>query len=155
MDVIQIFQPYVEELVEQGYPIWYAAADRGLCSYTTLYARASVLAARHDEMTALVRAIHRTQTWVATAEAAELAEAMAPYFPEVPAARRRAICARYQALRIWGRTPVLPREGYDRLLQSMQSAGFVNPGTPYEQAVDNSFAQAAVAALSGKESDQE
>jgi len=32
------------------------------------------------------------------------------------------------------------------LLAGMVSGGFVNPGTPFEQAVDNSFAEAAVAA---------
>ena len=53
---------------------------------------------------------------------------------------------RYQTLGIWGHDPILPRSGYDRLLASMVSAGFVTPGTPYETAVDNSLAAAAVQA---------
>jgi hypothetical protein len=52
--------------------------------------------------------------------------------------------SRYQALGIWGRAPILPRDGYERLKDSMVSGGFVN-GTDYEVAVDNSLAEAAVA----------
>ena len=140
VDVVQLFQPYVEELVEQGCHIWYAAADRGLCSYTTFYARQTVMQAKRPEFVRMVRGLARTLTWVHEASAAEVAEAEAPFFPAIPMARLTAICARYKALGIWGKTPVLPREGYQRLLESMVSAGFVRPGTPYEVAVDNSLA---------------
>ncbi len=147
VDVVQLFQPYVEELVEQGCHIWYAAADRGLCSYTTFYARQGVMQAKRPEFLAMVRALSRTLHWVHTADAAAIAEAEAPFFPTIPPARLTAICARYQALGIWGQTPVLPREGYQRLLDSMVSGGFVDPGTPYEVAVDNRLAAEVVGAV--------
>ncbi|GAC1337277.1 MAG: ABC transporter substrate-binding protein [Acetobacteraceae bacterium] len=149
VDVVQLFQPYVEALVEQGCHIWYAAADRGLCSYTTFYARAPVLAAKRPELEALVRGLYVTLQWVATADPAAIAEAASPFFHDAPMPLLVAVCRRYQALGIWGQTPVLPRAGYDRLLQSMLSAGFVDPGTPYEQAVDNSLAEAAIASALG------
>jgi NitT/TauT family transport system substrate-binding protein len=146
IDVVQLFQPYVEELVEDGFFIWYAAAERGPCSYTTFYARQSVLDSKKDELAAMVRAIYRTQKWVADADGAAIAAKITRFFPDVPLARLTASCARYKALGIWGSDPVLPRTGYDRLLASMVSAGFVNPGTPFEQAVDNSLAEAAIKA---------
>jgi NitT/TauT family transport system substrate-binding protein len=146
IDVAQLFQPYVEELVEGGCHIWYSAADRGPCSYTTFYARQGVLDAKRDELAAMVRAIYRTQKWVTAAEPAAIADRIAHFFPDVPAARLKAAIARYQRHGIWGRNPVLPRSGYDRLLAGMVSAGFVNPGTPFESAVDNSLAEAAIQA---------
>lgn len=146
VDVVQVFQPYAEMMVEQGCTIWSAAADRGPCSYTTLYARASVLAAKRVEAAALVRALLRTQRWVASVSPEVLAETIASFFPDQPVTRIAAVCRRYQALGIWGRDPVLPRAGYDRLLAGMVSAGFVSPGTPFEQAVDNTLAEAAIAA---------
>ena len=145
LDVVQVFQPFAEMMVEEGCHIWSAAADRGPCSYTTLYARASVLAAKRDEAAALVRALLRTQRWVAAVEPAVLAETIAPFFPDQPVARIAAVCRRYKALGVWGHDPVLPRAGYDRLLAGMVSGGFVSPGTPFEQAVDNTLAEAAVA----------
>lgn len=147
LDVVQLFQPFVEELVEQGCHIWWAAADRGPCSYTTFYARAPVLAAKHTELAAMVRAILRTQRWAGDAAPAAIAEAAAPFFPAVPPARLEAACARYQALGVWGHDPVLPQAGYDRLLAGLVSGGFVQPGTPFEQAVDNRLAHAALAAV--------
>jgi len=85
----------------------------------------------------MVRAIHRTQKWVAAASAADIATTIASYFPDVPPARLIAAIARYKALHIWGATPVLPRAGYDRLQASLVSGSFVNPGTPFGVAVDN------------------
>ena len=40
---------------------------------------------------------------------------------------------------------MLPRAGYDRLRDGLVSGGFVDPGTPFEIAVDNSLADAVVA----------
>jgi hypothetical protein len=54
-------------------------------------------------------------------------------------------CGRYKSLGIWGGDPRLPRVGYDRLLASLVSGGFVSPGTTYDVAVDNSLADAVVA----------
>jgi hypothetical protein len=44
---------------------------------------------------------------------------------------------------MWGPTPVLPRDGYERLKDGLVSGGFAK-GTPYEVAVDNTLAEAAV-----------
>ena len=145
IDVVQLFEPFVSELLEDpAYHIWYAQADRGPTSYTTFYTRRPTLATRRDELLRMVRAIHHTQTIVANLTGADIAAAIASYFPDVPAARLATACARYKALGIWGATPVLPRAGYDRLLASLVSGAFVSPGTPFEVAVDNSLAEAVL-----------
>ena len=132
LDVVQVFEPFVAALEAEGAGhVWYAAAARGPTSYTTFYARRGLLAARRDELRRMVRAIARTQRWVAQADGAAIAAAIAPYFPEVGQPVLAAACARYKDLGIWGRDPVLPRAGYDRLRASLVSGGFVDPGTPY------------------------
>jgi len=145
VDVVQLFEPFVSTLVVEGVGhVWYAAATRGPTSYTTFYTRRGLLTARRDELRRMVRAIHRTQRWVADATGVQIADAIRDYFPAVPPAIRAAACARYQTLGIWSTTPVLPRTGYDRLLSSLVSGGFVT-GTPFEVAVDNSLADAVLA----------
>lgn len=146
LDVVQVFQPFAEELIEDGFHLLYAAAERGLCSYTVFYARAGVIARKREELGGMVRAMYRMLQWIAQAAPSEIAAAMASYFPDVPRARLAAVCARYQALGIWGASPVLPRAGYERLLAGMESGGFVSPGTSFDQAVDNSLAEEAIAA---------
>jgi hypothetical protein len=93
----------------------------------------------------MVRAIARTQTWAAHASGADIAGAIAGYFPDLPSAILATACARYQGLRIWNETPGLPRDGYQRLRDGLVSGGFVSPGTPFETAVDNSLAEQVVA----------
>jgi NitT/TauT family transport system substrate-binding protein len=146
VDVVQLFQPYVEELLEDGCHIWFAAAERGPCSYTTFYARQATIATKRAEMAAMVRAIYRTQKWIAGADGDAIAAHLARFFPDVKRSRLASACARYKTLGIWGHDPVLPRVGYDRLLASMVSGGFVQPGTSFEQAVDNTLAEAAISA---------
>ncbi|MBV9555425.1 MAG: ABC transporter substrate-binding protein [Alphaproteobacteria bacterium] len=144
VDVIQVFQPLAEQLIEEGAGhLWYAAATRGPCSYTTFYARRGVLAANRDAFRLLVRALYRTQKWLHAASAEALGDAVAGYFADVPRRSLVAALARYKTLGVWGRTPVLPRAGYERLKDGLVSGGFVN-GTPFEVAVDNSLAEQAV-----------
>ena len=145
VDVIQVFEPFPSLLLaEGGGQVWYAAANRGPTSYTTFYARRGLLAARRDELMRMTRAIHRTEKWVARANGREIAQAIAGYFADIPAAILEAACTRYQALGIWSDTPVLPRAGYDRLRESLVSGGFVSPGATFETAVDNTLALAVV-----------
>ncbi len=144
VDVVQLFQPLAEELIATGaFHLWYAAADRGPCSYTTFYARRGVVEAKRAELAGLVRGLHRTQKWLHAAPPAAIVDAVRGYFPDVSRDLLRASVARYRALGIWGRTPILPRDGYDRLKAGLISGGFAK-GTPYEVAVDNSLAEAAV-----------
>jgi NitT/TauT family transport system substrate-binding protein len=146
VDVVQLFEPFISTLLaDHGCHVWYAQAGRGPTSYTTFYARRGTLTERRDELRRMVRAIYKTQRWVASASAAAIAEAVRSFFPDVPATILEAACARYKVLGIWGRDPVLPRAGYDRLLSSLVSGGFVAPGTPFSVAVDNSIAEEVVA----------
>jgi NitT/TauT family transport system substrate-binding protein len=145
IDVAQLWQPLAEELITTGEGhLWYAAASRGLCSYTTFYARHATLTAKRDEMLKLVRGLYRTQKWLYRQPPEALADAIRSYFPAVPVPLMIAALARYRALGAWGRNPILPREGYERLVASLVSGGFAK-GTPFETAVDNSLAEQAVA----------
>ena len=91
-----------------------------------------------------MRGLYRTQKWVHASAPEALADVVQPFFPCVPQALLRASIARYRALGIWGRNPILPRAGYERLRASLLSARFVTEATPFEQAVDNSLAEEVV-----------
>jgi NitT/TauT family transport system substrate-binding protein len=147
VDVIQVFEPFPSLLLaDKAAHVWYEAARRGPTSYTTFYTRRGTLTGRRDELRRMVRAIAASEKWVASASGADIASAIASYFTDVPMPILQAACARYQALGIWNATPILPREGYDRLRESLVSGGFVSPGTPFETAVDNSLAKEALKA---------
>ncbi len=145
LDVVQLFEPFAEELIAAGEGhLWHAAANRGPTAYTSFYARRRVLATRREEFRKLVRGLYRTQKWLHAAPPEALADVVQSFFPDVPAGRLRAAVARYRALGIWGRNPILPRAGYERLKAGLVSGGFVKAGTPFERAVDNSLAEEGV-----------
>jgi len=145
LDVVQLFEPFAEELIAAGEGhLWYAAATRGPTAYTSFYTRRSVLAARRDEMKKMVRGLYRTQKWLHTQPPEALADAVQSFFPSVPPTLLRAAVARYRTLGIWGRNPILPRAGYDRLKAGLVSGHFVKQGAPFEQAVDNSLAEEVI-----------
>jgi NitT/TauT family transport system substrate-binding protein len=145
IDVVQLFQPFAEELITSGAGhLWYAAAARGPTAYTSFYARRRLVAERRDELKGLVRGLYRTQKWLHASPPAALAEAVRPFFPDAPVDLLRAAIARYLALGVWGRNPLLPRAGYDRLAAGLVSGGFVKAAVPFAQAVDNSLAEEVI-----------
>ena len=140
---MQLFQPFAEELIAAGEGhLWYAAATAARAP-TRAFTRAAASRGAARGMLKLVRGLYRTQKWLHRS-ARDARRVVQPYFPAVPATLLRAALARYRALGIWGRNPILPRAGYDRLVAGLVSGGFVR-GTPFETAVDNSLAEQVVA----------
>jgi NitT/TauT family transport system substrate-binding protein len=145
LDAIQVFQPHAEELLQSGTGhLWQAAADRGLTAYTTLVTRRSVLLSRRDELAAMVRAMDHTLRWIAGTPGTEIARALAPFFPDVPAPVYAAAIDRYRSLNLYAIDPMTRREGVERLQQAMRSGGVLDRIIPFEQVVDNSLAQVVV-----------
>jgi NitT/TauT family transport system substrate-binding protein len=146
LDAVQLFQPYAEALLASGDGhVWYAAADRGLTAYTTLVTRRATIAARREELGAMVRALYRALSWIRGTEGAEVARVLALYFPDVPPSLFASAIDRYRGLQLYGPDPVTRREGFDRLAAAMLSGGALKALIPFEECVDNSLAEAAVA----------
>jgi NitT/TauT family transport system substrate-binding protein len=145
LDAIQVFQPYAEELVQSGAGhVWHTAANRGLTAYTTLVTRRSVLNSRRDELAAMVRAMDHTLRWIAGTPGAEIARALAAFFPDVPVPIYAAAIDRYRALSLYAIDPTTKPEGVQRLQEAMRSGGVLDRIIPFEKIVDNSLAQVVV-----------
>jgi NitT/TauT family transport system substrate-binding protein len=145
LDAIHVFQPHAERLIASGAGhVWYPAAVRGLTAYTTLVTRRETLQRREDEMLKMTRAVHRTLGWFAKTPAAEIAEKLRSYFPDVPTPIFAAAIERYRALELWGSDPVIKREGYDRLHAAMRAAGTLSKDIAFDEVVDTNLARRAV-----------
>jgi NitT/TauT family transport system substrate-binding protein len=150
LDAVQLFQPYAEDLFSTGAGhLWYAAASRGLTAYTTLVTRRSVIAARREELLAMVRAMRRTLRWIAATDAGEIAHAVHDFFPAVPRDLFGAAIARYRALDLYAADPLMPRAGFERLKAAMLSGGALSRDITFEDCVDTSLARPDVAQSGG------
>ena len=96
VDAIQVFEPFVEELVHEGAGhVWYAAARRGPTSYTTLYTSRRFAEADPDALSALAGGVMEALAWLHGHDAEALAERLQGYFPRPrpgpPCRRARAL----------------------------------------------------------------
>lgn len=145
IDVAQLFEPFVEQAVSAGAEIWYQASARGRTSYTTFVALRERLAADPEPFRRMVRAMYRTQRWVASEPTRALAAAVGDYFPELDRSVLTRALARYKEQGVWGTNPILPEEGFGRLQQALLGNGFLQRQVPFDECVDNRFAEEAIA----------
>jgi NitT/TauT family transport system substrate-binding protein len=145
VDVIQVFEPFASQLGTEGAGhIWYAGASRGPTTYTTFNAPPAFLEHEPDTAQGMCRAMYRTQKWIATKPSSELAEVVAPYFPELPKSVLTSSCDRYKALGVWNRKPIMVQEGFDWLRDAGLSSGLIAKRYAFEDCVDLRFAKEAV-----------
>ena len=145
VDVIQVFMPFSESLVQSGAGhIWSAAADRGPTAYTTLNTTRQYADAHPDVLFAMCRAMYRTQKWIASHDGRALAEAIAAYFPDVPANALASGYDRYLKHGLWNTNPIQSREGLEWLREAALAAGYLTQSPGYEDVVDMRFAEAAL-----------
>ena len=137
LDAVQLFQPYAEQLVQEGAGhIWAAAADRGPAAYTTLIARRPLLQSRRPEFEAMARAMSKTLHHIATTPGTDLAPHLRHHFPTVDPALLAACIDRYKALGLWDEDPALLRTGFDWLRSAMLAAGTIRHGASFDDCVD-------------------
>jgi NitT/TauT family transport system substrate-binding protein len=141
LDVVQMFEPYVSMALGAGAgEVLYAASSRGPTSYTTYLATRDSIRRNRAAFEAMVRATRRTLTWVAEHSGAELADAVAAFYPHVARDLLTSSLQRYHDAGLWGRTPELSRQGFARLADGMKSGGFISRSHAYEDCVDQTFA---------------
>ncbi|MGH7093040.1 MAG: hypothetical protein ACREFB_05845, partial [Stellaceae bacterium] len=114
--------------------------------YTVFATARDRLAADPEPFRRMVRAMHKTQRWVAAQPPAVLAETIAPYFPALDRGVLAGALARYKAQGIWGTDPILAEEGFDRLRRALLGSGFLAHTVPFADCVDNRLAQEAAGA---------
>jgi len=137
IEAAQFFEPVVEKPWPRG---GYAASTRGRTTYTAFVTTRDRLVRDAEPLLRMVRAIQRTQQWIYTRSALEIAEAISSFFPVLDRHMLAVAIARYQAQSVWGRDPVLPEDGFDRLRRCLISGGFIRRPTAYAACVDNSLA---------------
>lgn len=145
LDVIQVFQPYAQQLVDEGRGhLWYAAATRGLSTYTTLNTTRSFIERHPQTVLGMTRAMYRTLQWLRAHDGPTIASRLAEWFPELPHATLAACCATYQSLELWNATPVMQTAGFDWLRNAMQASGDITRRIPFEECVEMRYAEQAV-----------
>ena len=75
--------------------------------------------------------------------AREIAEAIAPQFPDTDLDVLEAVCQRHLDIDAWNETPVMKEESLNRLMDVMEGAGQLEARVAFDDLVDNSWAEKA------------
>ena len=96
-DYVALFEPTASavELEGKGYVLASVGELSGEIPYTCYYAKQSWLKENSDLAQRFTNAIYKGQQWVATHTAAEVAEAIAPFFPDSDIALLEKVCQRH------------------------------------------------------------
>jgi NitT/TauT family transport system substrate-binding protein len=137
LDVVQMFEPYVSMALQAGAgDILYAASTRGPTCYTTYLATRGSIARNRAAFVAMTRATRRTLDWLTEHGAEELAEVVAPFYPDVARDILVSSLRRYRDAGLWSRTTEVSRVGFTRLADSLRSGRFISHAPRYEDCVE-------------------
>lgn len=145
VDVIQVFEPYVDQAVAGGWGhVWHRFARRGDMSYTSFYTTRGFAAEQRETCRALVRGIATAQAALFAETAEAVAAQVAGWFPDIEPAALARMIEGYRASGVWARSPALPAATFVRLKASLLSGGLIAWDVPYDRAVDDDISAEAL-----------
>ncbi|MBR0597988.1 ABC transporter substrate-binding protein [Sinanaerobacter chloroacetimidivorans] len=145
-DYVTLFEPTASMLEAEGkgYIVASVGEEAGKIAYTGYFAKKSFIEKNPDLIERFTRAIYRGQEWVANHNAAEIAEAVAPSFPDTDVKLLTTVAERYQEIGAWRDTPIVEEEAYNKLQEVMTQAGELEKIAPYDKVVNNTFAEKVI-----------
>ena len=144
-DFIEHGPPVVDHLLADGTGHLVAAMGdaTGPLPFSSFMASRETLARDRERIVRFVRGFARAQRWMASSGAAEIAEVIAPAFPDIDRRIRVAAVERYVRQSTWARDPVLTRSGFDTLQTILLDGGFIRRAHRFEDLVDVEIARQA------------
>jgi NitT/TauT family transport system substrate-binding protein len=145
LDVIQLYEPYVDELISKGDGhVWCAAADRGDVAYTTFYTKSSFARDNPDVLRGLTRGMYRTLKWLHHQPASTIAKLVSNYFPRLPRANLEGAIDRYLKVGLWGHNTLLGQRGFEWLQSALKTGDRISTGTSYQACVTTQFDESVI-----------
>jgi NitT/TauT family transport system substrate-binding protein len=148
-DYLEAGQPTTEVLIGEGAAHLVASMGEatGPVPFSSYMATPARLSSDPDLFVRFTRAAVRAQRWIAGATATEIAAVIGPAFPDVPAPLCTRVVERYHRQGTWTTPITIGREGYDRLHDLLLDGGFIRRRHRYEDLIDTSIAERALASL--------
>ena len=144
-DFVTAFEPVAStiELEGRGFVVASVGEASGEIPYTAYYALGSFIEQNPEIIQGFTNALARAQVWVQENSPEDIAQVILPFFPEADPIILASAIARYKAIEAYSTTPQITQEGFERLQNVMESAGELTQRAPFEQLVDNTFANRA------------
>jgi NitT/TauT family transport system substrate-binding protein len=141
-DFTTLFEPTATQLQRDGlgYVLGAVGSYSGEVPFTAYSTTKSYFEKNQDVLEKFTRAIYKAQQYVLNASDELVAEAMKPHFADISDVDLLAVVRSYRAIEAWRPNPYFGEEGYNRLMDIMELAGFLDSRPPYEKLVSNVIA---------------
>lgn len=145
-EYVTLFEPTASMTENQGkgYVVTSIGKEAGEIPYTAYTATKSYIEKNPETIEKITRAIYRGQKWVKTHTAREVAEKIVGFFPDTTIESLEKSVQSYKDIEAWNETPVLKKEGFDKLQTIMKEAGELETEASYEDVVNNKFAEEVI-----------
>jgi NitT/TauT family transport system substrate-binding protein len=141
-EVVQVFEPFVDQLTAAGCHIWHRLSARGDIAYTTFYATQDFTTGQRETCRLLVRGMAAAQRAFHAVGAETIAASIQSFFPQTGWAALTRMIAGYRNAGLWARTPALPVASFVRLKAALLSGGLIDRDFPFERIVDAKLSRA-------------
>ena len=144
-DFVTLFEP-TASMVEQegkGHIVCSIGTESGEIPYTAYCAKQSYIEENPEIIQGFTNAVAKGQQWVKEHTAEEIAESIVDFFPDTDLETLATGLQSYIDADAWNATPVMKQESFQRLQDVMISAGELSEYVPFEEIINNSYAEKA------------
>lgn len=140
------FEPGATSLEKEGagYVVASLGTDSGYVPYTAYSAKSSYMDENPEIIQGFVNALQKGMDYVNSHTPEEIAEVIAPQFPETDLDTITTIVKRYADQDTWKENLIFEESSFDLLQDILESAGELSQRAPYEDLVRTDFAENAV-----------
>ena len=145
-DYVTVFEPIATsfEIENKGHIVASVGEAADEIPYTAYFAKKSYIESNPEVIQKFVNAIYKGQTWVDTHSAKEIAKELLVSFPDTNLEVLTKVVERYKSIDAWNTTPIMTKESFERLQEVMTNAGELEKVAPYEEIVNNRFAEESI-----------
>jgi NitT/TauT family transport system substrate-binding protein len=145
-DYVTLFEPTASSTEKEGkgYIVASVGEAAGEIPYTAYFAKKSYIESNEETIQKFTYAIYKGQQWVKEHSSQEIAEAIQSFFPSTDIESLAIAVQSYKNIDAWNDTPILKEEAFNRLEEVMIMAGELKENAPYNEIVNNKYAEEAI-----------
>ncbi len=144
-EYVALFEPSASlmEMAGEGYIVASIGAETDYVAYTAMMVTQSFRDENKELVQDFVDALYKGQKWVDEHTPEEIAEVIAPAFPDSDVLLITKVVENYKKINAWKTEPTCNENDFKQLIKVISDAGIDVKNADYNKIVDNSFASKA------------
>ncbi len=125
--------------MNKGYVVASVGELGGNVPYTAYNAKKSYLENNEDTIKGFTNAVNKGLEYVATTSSKDIAEVIAPYFPDTSISDLTKVIDRYKEIDAWRTDIKIEKQEFEHLQDIMVAAGQLEQRAPYEKLFETKY----------------